>query len=114
MEEGTNRVIGWNELHRCRRCQGKLALGDEGEAHPATHCVCPNSPVWRKLESRPIGRKMLLAQARMSWEGAKRPRMVYYFRDGVRCEMDLRTWKQLLVKHWDDFLAYDPAEAQAG
>ncbi len=114
MEDETNRVLKWSELQRCRRCQGKLTLGDRDEVHPSTHCVCPSGSVWRVLETRPIGRRMLLQQARLSWEAAKRPRMVYYFRDGVRCEMDLRSWRQLLVGHWDEFLAFEVPESLAG
>jgi hypothetical protein len=46
----------------------------------------------------------------MSWEAAKRPRMVYYFRDGVRCEMDLGSWRKFLVRNWDALLAFEPEE----
>lgn len=55
---------------------------------------------------------MRLPQARQSWEAAKRPRMVYYFRDGVRCEMDLRTWRKLLSGNWDAFLSYEDTAAE--
>ncbi len=113
MDNQSDRIVKWSSLHTCRRCQGKVMLGDEQVPHPSTHCVCPGSPVWQRLEARPIGTHMRLRQARMAWEGANRPRMVYYFRDGVRCEMDLNTWRGFLKKNWDALLEFNPEIAQA-